>query len=423
MADDEKNSKPPQDEKSEKSKVERLLTKIKEHILLLAGVVAALSTLVGGIISLIKPFTPPDTKPSSNPPAGQLVVPVVTPEKCFSARHLKPNQIPHYLLPSMGSSENFPYWLKFVGENNCNKKLMLKVHFEPEAGVVLNAGDSASLVIDPQKKFSLTVAPDDIRLTSDEVKQVKISYTVKDEQGTAIDGGQISAKVVEPYTVAWDLQRPGKTDDAAEPVDRDYLLKSLAAWVFRPPEIIALRARECRTAPDGGPKLIKEAALQSCYENLFRGAGKISVNDASIRLPSEPKQKILPPAVAVQEKSASSLEAALLFAAVMERERSDGIDPHLVLLAAAEGAASGLEKSVYIAWREASGAWKGFNLRKANQRNFEENIAAGEFNSILTPEIAADLENKGIFRRQDDAVVAIDFKKIKDEGEIYALPK
>lgn len=415
--------------------IERFLKRIAAIVIIFVSIAGGITAIVNYISSTKYMVTQPKvtTQPSS-PGSGfpltedQPLAARQTPEKCFVAKHLKPNLLPHYLLPSMGGSENFPYWLKFVGKNNCDKQLRLTVQFQPKTGMIWDAsGGLEPLKIESRENFEVVVEPDDIRLTSTDISYVKINYTVEEvDTETMIDWGQIEARIVPPYTVAWDLQKPSASDGKFEPVDRAYLVKSLAAWTFRPPKLVAKRARECRSPTGSGRKLIKEEALCSCYDNLFRDDqnSKISVHDSPIKLPAGKLQKILPPWVVIQEKSATSLEAALLFAAVMNKERRDGIDPKLVMLAAPQENNS-LNKNVYIAWREPGNAWKAIDLRKANQKSFDENVATSskKVNDVFTTEIESAIEARGAFFSSDETLAVLDFKKVEDEREIFALPK
>jgi hypothetical protein len=108
----------------------------------------------------------------------------------------------------------------------------------------------------------------------------------------------------------------------------------------------------------------------------------------------------------------------------MNKERRDGIDPKLVMLAAPEENNS-LNKSVYIAWRGSDNAWKAIDLRKANQKSFHENVAASseKVNDVITTEIESAIEARGAFFSSDETLAVLDFKKVEDEREIFALPK
>lgn len=330
--------------------------------------------------------------------------------ECVDVHYLTPNIFPHYLLPSIGGSDNFPYWLKVVGQNKCDQSWFLEVRFERADNIVMTPLTDP-MPIPPKDGFEKVFSPE-IDPASSEVKPVRIYWSIEDDLGTKLYRDSIRTAIIPPHEIAWDLKKPGVQGER-EPVDPNYLMASLAAWTKRPSRSVVTRAVDCRRGA-GGSKLVREEALRSCYKLLFRGEGRIGVYNEPIRFPDGDRQKIRPlHRILLEGKRASSLEAGLLFGAVIDAERVSGVDPDVVLLVAPdEDNGPRDRKTVFVAWN-AGGSWKAVDMKRAGSLDFDENAAAASAKVDPVFRFSSELRNAlsdgGAGFSSDGTIAAMDF--------------
>ena len=294
-------------------------------------------------------------------------------DPCVVVNPLSPKLIPYYLLNSVGNV-NFPYWLKLTARNTCDEVKVLKVRFDTGENVVLE-GTERSFSLRPDGETHELILHPKFRLASPETRRVSIDWSVETEDGRKLVVRSIDTEIVPPYKLAWDLTKPSGQGENGEPVDDAYLLASLSAWTLKPPKMIREHGERCRK-PDGRPtKLRKRAALEACYEYLFADGGKVRVYDDLVRFPEPNRRQDITPHVRVIENGeATSLEAALLYVAVLDARHVDGIDPDLILVVTPESdEGDRKQKSVFLAWRE-PGGWQAINLRRASSQVFDQNV-------------------------------------------------
>lgn len=369
----------------------------------------------------------PDREDAEDAAELPAAVPAVS-EGCVSVTHLSPNVIPHYLLSSIGS-KNFPYWLKLIAVNNCPEDKFMTVRFERGQNIVLQDPPQTETFKVPATGEPVSKIPTALRfdLSQPRIGSIAIQWSIEDENETKIDANTISTAILQPYTIAWDLERP-KPEGGAEPVDPGYLLASLRAWTLKPPGDVAAAGKACRTVQDSPTMLSKERAIESCYQELFSGDGSIPVTSAPIEFPAGKRQVIRPHLCILKDRlTVSSLEAALLFAAVMEAQHIDGVDHKLKLLVApVEGTADpDRKKTTYIAWQEAGRPWRAVDMSRANSVDFAENTlsASARVGTILNlnSEIPAAIEKRGAGFSSDKRIAAVDFGRIPPDDEIRKL--
>ncbi len=363
---------------------------------------------------------PPGTASPAMRPA------VAAAEYCVKVQYFSPNVIPHYLLNSVGS-ENFPYWLRIVAQNDCGEDRIMTLRFESSNDVGLenppqllpftvHKGDKADRTFNPRLE-SMDRPPD----------SVKIAWSIEDEQHTKISADYIQTEIVPPLTIAWDLQKPVAPGKRV-PVEREFLLGSLKAWILKSPPKIEDLGRACRTTPTSKVMLEREEAIRACYLRLFTG-NRALVSETPISFPAGNRQRIRRPVDLIEDRlnKASSLEAALLLTAVVESKHKDDIDPDLVLIIApVEGAVELNRKTAFIAWREAGGPWRAVELRVANAQPFDANVAAASAKVAAivgdNAEIADAIDNKGAGFSKDGRFAALNFARVPPEYRIRGLP-
>ncbi|MDH5538402.1 MAG: TIR domain-containing protein, partial [Rhizobacter sp.] len=207
--------------------------------LLWAGAGASAVALAGALTWLLQS---PPAGPISGPPPITLAAPPApsaasTPPtstaNCITVNHQSPNVIPHYLLNSFGS-ENFPYWLRLSVPNNCADDHHLTLRFERSNSIAL---------IDPPQEEEFTVLngktldrifrPDFQQ--SGGLRSGTVSWSLESQSGDKLRTDSIRVEeIVDPFTIAWDLKKPGRVvggvRSEGEPVEREFLYASLAAW-------------------------------------------------------------------------------------------------------------------------------------------------------------------------------------------------
>ena len=401
--------------------------------LLWAGAGASAVALAGALTWLLQS---PPAGPISGPPPITLAAPPApsaasTPPtstaNCITVNHQSPNVIPHYLLNSFGS-ENFPYWLRLSVPNNCADDHHLTLRFERSNSIAL---------IDPPQEEEFTVLngktldrifrPDFQQ--SGGLRSGTVSWSLESQSGDKLRTDSIRVEeIVDPFTIAWDLKKPGRVvggvRSEGEPVEREFLYASLAAWTVKPPERVDQRARACRAVPGGGPLLEREDAIRACYNALFTGKDKVYVSDNAIRFPHGQRQRIVPPAQVIKDGTATALEAALLFAAILGAQHKDGIDPEPVLLMAPERAEDAALKIPMIAWSQAGRQWRAVDLRYANTKSFDDNVgdATTRAGALLNGDLADGLKSVGVTVGTTSAAIAVNLYRVPSEYRIRGLP-
>jgi TIR domain len=351
---------------------------------------------------------------------------------CLSVEHLSPNLIPHYLIPSFGS-ENFPYWFKLIARNDCAEDRFLVLRFEWGENVILPDAPQEIEFKVPHGQVKKQVFRPRFNLARQDITRMSIHWSIEDQDNKKkLDVSEIAPEIVAPYTIAWDLQKP-KGPGEWEPVDRAYLLGSLEAWLLKPPPVARERGRRCRNPQGAGGSLIQERAIASCYQDLFFGDQRIPVAAAPIRFPARDRQRIRPHAEILGHQpppTISSLEAALLLAAVLEAQRLDAVEPLPVLVVApVEGTTGGKLKTAYLAWREAAQSWRALDMSRANQLDFSANVERGSARiarvlslSSRIQELATGQAPRGAGFSTDESVAVVDFGNIPATDRIRPLP-
>jgi len=350
-------------------------------------------------------------------------------ENCIRVHHLSPNVIPHYLRNSIGS-ENFPYYLQIIAQSKCSEDRFLTLRFEGSENVVLQdppqlrnltvrKGETVTRTFNPRFDWASVNEPPD---------SITFHWSVEDEQRTKVAADSIRVEIVPPLTVAWDLQKPMAPKQRTA-VEREFLLASLKAWIMKPPQKVVSVARTCRMTLPSKVILEREAAIRACYRHLFTGDRAVSVSESPIEFPAGVRQRIRPHVNLLddRENKASSLEAAMLFVAVMDADRKEGIEHQLVLIVApVHGSPARDRKTAFIAWRDAGGPWHAIDLRMANAQTFEENLDSATRTVVALsdsdPEISKSVNGKGVFYSHDGKYAAINFAKVPTEYQIGALP-
>lgn len=402
------------------------------------GLVAGIFTQVTDVVSKVSSYIWPEKTVAATDQSNAITEQEKTypnskaATECLDVYHMRPNVIPHYLLHSVGS-EHFPYWLRIIGTNKCKTNVIVKVIFEPKDPRIPIRKHKDKVFTAKRGFFSQIISPK-FALLLREIDEMAIRFYVEeDSTGVKLAIDEISAEIVQPHTIAWDLKTPeiprrdSNERQPGEPVDSAYLLGSLAAWTYKSPRAVAALGASCREGEDVGARLWGAAALRNCYERLFSQANgdAVSVLAAPIAFPDRPRQHVSPVATILKEKRGNVLEAALAFIAVFNRRRSSA-DPKLVLLIApADAARENGKKTAFVAWQD-DNTWSGVDLLKAASLSFDENVSASSnrISAILSdnPDLAVGIVKTGAAFSRQERYAAVEFRKARVHYKIQGLP-
>ncbi len=352
------------------------------------------------------------TEVTPSPPA--LPPPPPSRKDCLEVEFRHPQRLPLNLFHRIPDRDNhFPYWFKVEAENRCDEDLTIEIEFKRYKGpFMIKTGRSRFSDTLPPGSYSKRIDPPIVISNYDSREPMVINWYVRDDRDTVLDSGNSELEVLPRSTIAWDLENADE-----EPVSREYLLASLAAWTGTPdPELDAM-AQSCRQAADGFESVFQ---LRDCYRRLFVEENPVFFSKSPLRFPDDGRQTVLSPPEVLEKRQASQLEAAILLAAVGRQ-----LGPRFRLIGRSGAEGGGELKSFLLAMQTTPAAdWQAVDLGRAAGSELEENLLAAteELDRLRQhqPQIFQGLENKGVYL--DNHFVAIDFRRADHHFEIGRLP-
>jgi hypothetical protein len=329
-------------------------------------------------------------------------------------------QVPHGLLSSM-ASEGFPIVMVTTVSNGMRKPLEVDLELKFLSDFLRAPGDPnrplGTQRVAPGKPARLTFKEQFpfLRDRFDQPAEIRIQWVARNHEDAKDDrfSNVIVIRLLPTNTVDWDLR--SVTDD---PVSREFLVASLAAWTLSPPSAVAAKAKTWLDKLDGQDAALRtEKWFELAWDGLFHGAGALPVDLYPRPFPSSGQEVVRTPGEVLREPPANQLEAALLLATL---KLAAALPDRLVLVA---HGAPGQTASFLLAW-ESRGRWRALDMRHTALR-FDENERAAS--SLMAP-LAADpallraLNGKGVFLDAARGLSALDFRKARDSFYIRALP-
>ena len=329
-----------------------------------------------------------------------------------------------YSLMNVTSSHEFLYWFWLAADNSAGESLHVAVEFEVLEGPVRrNTIKAGEYMIPARGRIAQAVHPNVEFINSDfrEAQPLKLTWRVSTTEGAPrrLGTDTLTVSVLPRDVVPWGLRGAN-----GEELPRDFLVASLAAWVYTPDPAIEERARGDlgRAGAPSDPKQRLHRFMQRTYEGLF--PTNVAVQTPPRPFPPQTQEAVKTPARALGSHRATALEAALLMAA-HRAALGDTLQGRIVMLAlpATEQAAD--PKVFLLAWSVEGREWEAVELNQAD-KPFDANLTAAtpRARAVLAarPDVDAALENTGVFIGGDQKLVALRFRRAQKHFGIRALP-
>lgn len=359
-------------------------------------------------------------------------------QACWEITVKHPEQFPYYLKNSISLSDRF-YWFYVDIENRCASTLYASVTFKPDLPerdlpsidylkgaelMTLRPGERKQKTIDPRIRFLDRL---------ERAFPMKVDWNVKDDSEALLGQGSIDIQVLPPDHFVWDLKDPD-----GKPIEKSFLLASLAAWPQNQPQRVQEMADAIMSSIEidfGAPLAdIAKSWMAGVHEAVFAGPDRIRVFPTARRFPPNVQSRaIRAPGDLFERGRADPLEAALLVRAVSGQFFVDlGIDQLLIIAADPERPGG---QRVYLAWSGLdSGEWQAVHAGELGWKPFDANIAdataavreMAEVDTLSRGRLGSGggveaSTCSGAFFDEDAGLYVIDFLRARDCG-IAGLP-
>jgi hypothetical protein len=367
------------------------LTNLKDFIMSVEGVVAAVTALVGGLFTLwliFRPAVVPPKTPTGTPPPP-VDVKMVYPK-------VYPVRFQRYDPP-------YPKWFQITVQNLRDESLIVRVFFKvnegpaklynkESAGWTLGARERRSENVRPVIELEQTFSRGNDKLT--------LICDVVDHKDNSVWTGTANIDLLPDNVIDWQITTPD-----GKKVPLEFLVAFLTTWtVAETPSRVKTYAEKLR---DLHPRVDEASTwFAHAYARLFQ---EIQVSDGPMVFPAEGRQTIQTPDQVLTKRNANPLEAALLLGALSRIAFDNKV--RVVLFAIPDSESETVQKRILLSWSSMQG-WHAVSLAEANKYSFEENEK--EFSprlvELLTkhPDILTALD-RGVFLREAPSVIALDF--------------
>ena len=382
-------------------------------------------TLLVILVYVVRPSTPEST---TNGPGKDLAASsdssLETPKTCLGTKIKYAKLLPYNLLYSLGAKE-FPYWFRLDATNDCPSDVHLQVAFKRRAGPIMVEPEPAWQQTLPAKEsLSATIKPPVTFTRADFLQagpvKLKIGVSVKDSESKLLGSQESETTILPTHTVVWDLKDPDQN-----PVDRKYILASLAAWTNVDSREIHEIARECRGASGSQSSRDVNRWMERCYVQLFGQDGPIKVlgESPSLLNPNE-RENIWPPDRVLSSREATPLEAILILAA-MGRSVDEEFSNRLGMLAISEQGTG--EEKLYLLWRGKGTNWQAIDADLIAGQGFAQNLQIGTtaLDTVITnhPAVLDNItQGDGVHLDEENRLIAVDYRQASSRFQIGGLP-
>lgn len=309
--------------------------------------------------------------------------------QCWDITLKHPRQFPYYLKSSIAVTKDF-YWFYVDIDNRCSSTLYAGVTFEPDLPerdlpaieylesaerISPKAGERLDKTIDPRISFLGKL---------ERPFPLKVHWHVKDDKQNLLDQGSVDIQVLPRNYFVW-----GLINADGQPVDKEILLASLAAWPQSQQKTVIDTANRVLDAIaeelDASPPEVARSWMAAVHDDLFGGERGIRVLGTAKRFPPLGRSRhIHSPGEVLERGRSDPLEAALLISAVGSKIIWDfGFD--LILVIAPDPGRKG-RQNVLLAWSESGiQEWSAIRTGVVGREAFEDNLSAttAAFNHLL----------------------------------------
>ncbi|MCX5772501.1 MAG: serine/threonine-protein kinase [Candidatus Hydrogenedentes bacterium] len=321
-----------------------------------------------------------------------------------------------------------PPWFRIRGLYQ--KRTTIRVRFgvvNPISPMVKNIEDGLTYTIEAGKPFDKRVYPS-IEILNFEIREetpVHIQWSIVDENEAVLASDKAMSRLLPKQVVKWDLQEPG-----GKAVDKRFILASLTAWTLTPdPSLRTLGSEMLAQMHEAQlPSTSPENWLALCVTRLFQGDSPLVVVEPACRLPQEPQQTVRTMREVVEQKRATVIEAALLIRTLCALDDvSKKLDsPRMALIAYPDTGAGSPGQCFLLAWSTSSGAWRALDMARLGDVPFEQNTASASMRLVqlfdVRKEVLEAMNKDGLYIRDGESTLALDFAKARQVYEIWGLP-
>lgn len=329
-----------------------------------------------------------------------------------------------YSLMNVTASNKFLNWFWLAADNSGPEPLHVALEVEVIEGPARRTTSKVwEYTIPGRTRKTEHVQPTIDFINSDFLENQSLSFiwrvNTTDGPPRRLDSGTITVQVLPREVVPWGLRSAN-----GQEVPRDFLVASLAAWVYTPERAIEARAREiaARAGPPSDPKQRLHRFMQRTYEGLF--PTNVAVHPDPQPFPPTSHKAVKAPGRALEGHRATALEAALLMAA-HRAALGDTLQGRIVMLAVPASDQAADPKVFLLAWSIEGRDWEAVDLNQAD-KPFDANLTAAtpRASAVLAarPDVDAALENTGVFVGGDQKLVALRFRRAQKHYGIRALP-
>jgi hypothetical protein len=308
--------------------------------------------------------------------------------QCWDIKLKHPKRFPYYLKNTIAVTRGF-YWFYIDINNRCSSTLYASVTFKPDLPerdmpiidylksaerISPKAGERLDKTIDPR-----------IRILGrfERSFTLKVHWDVKDDKQNLLDQGSVDIQVLPRNQFVWGLRNAD-----GQPVDKEILLASLAAWAQGQQKQVVETSNRVLDAVidrlDAAPAEVARSWMAAVHDDLFGGERGIKVLRTAKRFPPRRPRPIRSPGEILKLRRSDPLEAALLISAVSSGFLWDyGFD---MIMVVAPDPERSRRQNVLLAWAESgTGNWSAIRTDAVGREAFEDNLegTTAAFNRLL----------------------------------------
>lgn len=341
------------------------------------------------------------------------------------------SSVPYSLSPTISYrralGEADLYWLMIEAHNRCwRQDVDIKISFEIVQGrrFAKLCHDTDSMSVKHREARTAVIDPEFYFYNPDKPSILKVSWTVfpaDQEDAEPIHRDAEELAVLPRGIFAWDWRDPNE-----EPVDKEFLLASLAVWAFDEQRTVEEVSKRLTTSTDARVNPEDPAAwtlewMGSAYRELFENPSRaltVFAGDSLLRM----REIKMPEEILEASEGGTGgssrvdfVEAALLLAALSHRPFKSY---SLSLISISK-------QHHFLVWSAVAGQWRAVDLRRTSQ-SFEENLEAAtrqvaellQEMPAIEGELSDEGEGDGVHFDAERQIAALNFRKAAEHHRI-----